>query len=156
VLLQHSEDVLHQRVLRERLVVVARRNHPRIQPGFDLQAYLDQQHVLISTRREGPGIADVELSRLGLERRVRVRCQQTGAAGRIVADSDLIATMLEYDARALGRFFDHQILPLPIAAEPIDLYMYWHASVDSDPANCWLRAELEAVCTQLAADAPNL
>lgn len=156
VLLQHSDEVLHRRVLRERLVVVARRDHPHIQAGFDLEAYLRQQHVLISTRREGPGIADVELSRLGLERRVRVRCQQTGAAGRIVADSDLIATMLEYDARALNQFFDHQILPLPMAAEPIDLYMYWHGSVDSDPANCWLRGELEAVCAQIAADAPHL
>lgn len=155
VLLQHSDDVLHQRVLRERLVVVARRGHPRIQPGFDLDAYLGQQHLLISTRREGPGIADVELSRLGLERRVRLRCQQTSAAGRIVAGSDLIVTMLEYDAQALNLCFDHQILPLPIAAAPIDLYMYWHASVQSDPANCWLRGELESVCAQIAADAPH-
>jgi hypothetical protein len=43
-----------------------------------------------------------------------------------------------------------------MAAEPIDLYMYWHGSVDSDPANCWLRGELEAVCGQVAADAPDL
>jgi DNA-binding transcriptional LysR family regulator len=156
VLLQHSDEVLHQRVLRERLVVVARRDHPRIVPGFDLDAYLAQQHLLISTRREGPGIADVELSRLGLERHVRVRCQQTSAAGRIVADSNLIVTMLEYDALALNVFFDHQILPLPMAAEPIDLYMYWHGSVTSDPANCWLRGELEAVCSAISGDAPRL
>lgn len=156
VLLQHSEDVLHQRVLQERLVVVARRGHPRIQPGFDLDAYLAQEHLLISTRREGPGIADVELSRLGLERRVRLRCQQSSAAGRIVAESDLIVTMLEYDAQALNVFFDHQILPLPIAAAPIDLYLYWHGSVQSDPANRWLRGELQAVCAQVAADAPRL
>lgn len=156
VLLQHSEDVLHQRVLQQRLVVVARREHPQIQPGFDLDAYLRQQHLLISTRREGPGIADVELSRLGLERRVRLRCQQSGAAGRIVAESDLIVTMLEYDAHALNAAFDHQILPLPIDAAPIDLYLYWHASVDTDPANRWLRGEFAAVCTQVAADAPRL
>jgi DNA-binding transcriptional LysR family regulator len=150
VLLQHSEEVLHQRVLRERLVVMARRDHPQLQPGFDLATYLQQQHLLISTRREGPGIADVELSRLGLERHIRLRCQQTSAAGQIVAASDLVLTMLEYDAHAMNAFFDHQILPLPIAAEPIDLYLYWHGSVDSDPANRWLRAELTAVCEQLA------
>jgi DNA-binding transcriptional LysR family regulator len=150
VLLQHSEEVLHQRVLRERLVVMARRDHPQVQPGFDLDTYLQQQHLLISTRREGPGIADVELSRLGLERHIRLRCQQTSAAGQIVAASDLVLTMLEYDARAMNVFFNHQILPLPIAAEPIDLYLYWHGSVDSDPANRWLRAELAAVCAQLA------
>jgi len=150
VLLQHSEDVLHQRVLRERLVVLARRDHPQLRPGFDLATYLQQQHMLISTRREGPGIADVELSRLGLERHIRLRCQQTSAAGQIVAASDLVLTMLEYDARAMNGIFDLQILPLPIAHEPIDLYLYWHGSVDSDPANRWLRAELVAVCEQMA------
>jgi DNA-binding transcriptional LysR family regulator len=150
VLLQHSEEVRHQRVLRERLVVMARRGHPQLRPGFDLATYLQQQHLLISTRREGPGIADVELSRLGLERHIRLRCQQTSAAGQIVAASDLVLTMLEYDAQAMNVCFDHQILPLPIATEPIDLYLYWHGSVDSDPANRWLRAELIAVCEQLS------
>jgi len=150
VLLQHSEEVLHQRVLRERLVVVARSGHPQVRPGFDLATYLQQQHLLISTRREGPGIADIELSRLGLERRIRLRCQQASAAGQILGDSDLILTMLEYDARAMNVHFGHQILALPIAAEPIDLYMYWHGSVDSDAANRWLRAELGAVCESLS------
>jgi len=135
---------------------MARCGHPQVQPGFDLDTYLKQQHLLISTRREGPGIADVELSRLGLERHIRLRCQQTSAAGQIVAASDLVLTMLEYDARAMNVFFDHQTLPLPIAAEPIDLYLYWHGSVDSDPANRWLRSELIAVCEAMAADAPGL
>lgn len=150
VLLRHSEDMLQQRVLSERLVVMARRDHPQVRAGFDLDTYLRQQHILISTRRQGPGIVDVELSRGGLERHVRLRCQQNYSACQIVSESDLILTMLEFDARAANIGFDNEILPLPLPIEPIDLYMYWHRTLDSDPANRWLRTELAAVCATLA------
>lgn len=30
--------------------------------------------------------------------------------------------------------------PLPFAVEALKLYLYWHKSVDDDPANQWMRA----------------
>lgn len=150
VLLRHSSEVLHQRVLSERLVVVARRDHPQVRAGFDLDTYLQQQHILVSTRREGPGIVDVELNRLGVQRHIRLRCQQSYSACRIVSDSDLILTMLEFDARAANRALGNQIVPLPLTLEPIDLFLYWHASMDGDAASRWLRGELAATCAALA------
>jgi len=149
VLFRHSEEMHQQRILRDRLVVVVRRDHPHIQHGFTLETYLQQQHALVSSRRQGPGIVDVELSRLGLERRVRLRCQQSDTAFRIVGDSDLVLTMLEFDARAANSSFGHLILPLPIETDTIDMYLYWHSSVDNDPANRWLRSEVAAMCATL-------
>jgi len=149
VLFRHSEEMHQQRILRDRLVVVVRRDHPHVQHGFTLETYLQQQHALVSSRRQGPGIVDVELSRLGLERRVRLRCQQSDTAFRIVGDSDLVLTMLEFDARAANSSFGHLILPLPIETDTIDMYLYWHSSVDNDPANRWLRSEVAAMCATL-------
>lgn len=149
VLFRHSEEMRQQRILRDRLVVIARRDHPQIRPGFSLDDYLHQQHILVSSRRQGPGIVDVELNRLGLERHVRLRCQQSDTAFRIVADSDLILTMLEFDARSANAAFDHTILPLPIETDTVDMYMYWHGSVDNDPANRWLRTEVATMCHML-------
>jgi len=149
VLFRHSEEMHQQRILRDRLVVVVRRDHPHVQHGFTLETYLQQQHALVSSRRQGPGIVDVELSRLGLERRVRLRCQQSDTAFRIVGDSDLVLTMLEFDARAANSSFGHLILPLPIETDTIDMYLYWHSSVDNDPANRWLRNEVAAMCATL-------
>lgn len=149
VLFRHSEEMCHQRILRDRLAVVVRRDHPQLQPGYSLDDYLAQQHLLVSSRRQGPGIVDIELSRLGLERRVRLRCQQSDAAFRIVADSDLVLTMLEFDARAANTAFGHRILPLPIDSDSVDMYMYWHRSVDNDAANRWLRSEVAMMCATL-------
>jgi len=155
VLVRHSSEVLHQRVLSERLVVVARRDHPQLRPGFDLDTYLQQQHILISTRREGPGIVDVELDRLGVQRRIRLRCQQNYSACRIVSESDLVLTMLEFDARAANRPFDNQILPLPLSLEAIDIFLYWHASMESDAASRWLRGEIASTCADMASAPPT-
>jgi len=57
--------------------------------------------------------------------------------------------MLEFDARAANSSFGHLILPLPIETDTIDMYLYWHSSVDNDPANRWLRSEVAAMCATL-------
>ena len=142
VLLPLSADLLHTRLATDQSVVLARRDHPRIAGALDLDAYLAQEHVLASSRRSGPGLEDFELSRLGLQRRVRLRCQNDYAACRVVGQTDLVLTMPERFARIANEQFGHQILPFPLPMPGIDMYLYWHANVERDPANRWLRAQI--------------
>ena len=144
VLLPFSDQVRRRRISLDRLVVVARRNHPAVRRGLTLATYLKQDHVLVSSRRSGPGLEDVELSRQGLSRRVRLRCQHYFAACRVVSQTDLVLTMPENYARIANRQFGNQILPLPLDMPPLDAYLYWHASVDNEPANRWLREQVAA------------
>lgn len=150
VLLPLSNDVLHRRILVDSTVVVARQGHPRIQGALTLAAYLEQEHVLTSSRRRGPGVEDVELRRLGLQRRIRLRCQHYFAACRVVSQTDLLLTMPAHYAELANRQFDNQILPFPAALPPFDMYLYWHANVDLDPANRWLREQVDAVVAAAA------
>jgi DNA-binding transcriptional LysR family regulator len=142
VLLPLSGDVLHRRVAQDRLVVVARRDHPEIGPALDLDTYLTLSHVLVTSRRRGAGAVDAALARMGLKRRIRLRGQYYFAASRVVAETDMLLTMPEYDARLCSRQFGNRILPLPFDMPPIDVHLYWHASTDKDPANQWLREEI--------------
>jgi DNA-binding transcriptional LysR family regulator len=50
-----SERIHRQRVGSDRFVVVARKGHPKVRPGFTLPTYLEQQHVMVTARRRGPG-----------------------------------------------------------------------------------------------------
>ncbi|MGD9946072.1 MAG: LysR family transcriptional regulator, partial [Burkholderiaceae bacterium] len=76
------------------LVVLARDGHPAAGPaGLDLDGYLAHEHVQISSRPRGAGLEDTALRRLGLERRVRLRCKDYAAACLIVAGTDLLATL---------------------------------------------------------------
>jgi DNA-binding transcriptional LysR family regulator len=151
VLLPMSEDIRHQRISVDRLVVVARKRHPAtLKKNFDLAAYLRAHHVLVSSRRSGPGLEDVELNRQGLKRRIRLRCQHYFAACRVVAESDLLLTMPERYARIANQQFGNQILEFPMDMPSMDAYLYWHASVDNEPASRWLREQLLRTVLQSA------
>src|SRR5229473_659552 len=75
-----SDSVHRERVAADPLVVVARKRHPRLPAGFDLATYLGQQHVMVTSRRKGPGLEDLVLSQHGLQRRIRLRCRNYLAA----------------------------------------------------------------------------
>jgi len=144
VLLPLAPDIRHARILADRTLVVARRGHPRLQGEMTLDQYLAEQHILASSRRKGPGIEDFELSRLGMQRKIRLRCQHYFAACRVVSQTDLLLTMPERYARVANQQFDNQLLALPLEMPAWDVYLYWHANVEDDPANKWLREWLTA------------
>jgi DNA-binding transcriptional LysR family regulator len=137
-----SDEVRRQLINTERLVVVARPRHPTVKKGLDLETYLSQEHILVSSRRRGFGVEDYELSRQGLKRRIRLRCQHYFAACRVVSETDLILTMAERYARIVNRVFRNRVLPFPLEVPDYDAYLYWHVNADADPANQWLRKQL--------------
>jgi DNA-binding transcriptional LysR family regulator len=123
----------------EPLVVLARKNHPRVRGELDLATYFSLDHILVTGRRHGMGYEDAALSGAGLTRRIRVRCQQHEAASELVSQSDMIATLPYSDAELVNREGKNQLLPLPIATPALRAFLYWHAERELDPANRWLR-----------------
>ena len=142
VLLPLSGDIMRTRIYQDATVVVARKGHPAINGRLDLDTYMQQDHILASSRRRGLGLEDFELSRFGLERRIRLRCQHYFAACRVVSQTDMLLTMPERYARIANQQFDNQILPFPLEVPAFDVFLYWHANVDNDPANRWFREQV--------------
>ena len=142
VALPLSERVHRQRVGSDRFVVVARKGHPRIRPGFTLATYLQQQHIMVTSRRRGPAAEDIELGQQSLHRHVRLRCRNYLAAFRVVGQTDLVLTMPERYTALLGGNATLRALRMPVKVPALDLYLYWHARVHDDPANRWLRGQL--------------
>ncbi len=139
-------DAIRQtRVLRDRLIVMARTDHPAIRDELTLADYLGQTHVLVSSRRQGQGLEDFELNREGYRRRIGLRCQHYFAACRVVSQTDWLLTMPERYARIANAQFGNRIYPFPLPTQPLDVHLYWHANVDYDPANRWLREQCIAV-----------
>lgn len=139
VLLNLSSAVHRTLLVRDTLVVVARDGHPAFAGGLDLEGYLREAHVLVSSRRKGGALEDMELARLGRSRRVALRCQQYYAACRVVAETDLLLTMPEHYAHTANLNLPNRVFPLPFPAPTLDVYLYWHEAAEHDPANRWLR-----------------
>jgi DNA-binding transcriptional LysR family regulator len=136
-----SGSLRHTALTDDELVVVARKGHPVLaqSASLDLDTFLALEHVQVSGRRAGRGIEDIELNRLGHERNIRLRCQNISAALAVVANSDLVVSAGYAYAREAVRDAKLVVLPFPIAAPSLSLFLYWHQNVDSDPASLWFR-----------------
>lgn len=138
-LLPVSDNILHTQLEKDKLVVVARKNHPDISTTLDLDMYLAQEHVLVSSRSTGPSIEDFELARHGLQRKIGLRCQHTFSACSVIAGNDMLLTATETTAKMYAKLLGLVIYPLPVDLPDIDMHLYWHTNLDFEPANKWLR-----------------
>lgn len=147
VALPMGSEIRHRPLINDRLVVVARRGHPAWCTGqvIDMPTYLAQSHILVSSRRSGPGLEDFELNRLGLRRRIGLRCQHYFAACRVVRETNMILTMPEHYASIANESMGNELHAFPLKTPSRDVHLYWHASGDRDLANVWLRAQLDEV-----------
>jgi DNA-binding transcriptional LysR family regulator len=142
ILLSMSAGIGHHLVLKDQMVVLARREHPRVQGKIDLDTYLELEHIQVSSRRVGQGIEDMALRRLGLNRRVRLRCQHYGAACKIASRTDILMTMPSRFAADSNTSLQFQSLPVPFEVPPIELFLYWNISAESDAGGRWFRGQI--------------
>jgi DNA-binding transcriptional LysR family regulator len=160
-----SDRIRHKWLLHEQFVVMARQGHPAIKNKLDLETYVAQRHVHISSRRHGPSLVDIELSRRGLRRNVVLRSQHNLTGCLVVSQTDMLLTLPERHAKLLNASLMNggprkgangaqknetrmnQVYPFPLAIPRLEAHLYWHESVENDPANRWLRKEIEDVLT---------
>lgn len=145
VLLPVSNQTAHELLRRDRLVVLARAGHPLAEGELTMDRYIAAQHVLVSSRTEGPGIEDFELSRLGVQRHIRLRCQHYYAACRVVEGTNLLLTMPETYARIIAERADIHILTPPADLPDLDVHLYWHKAYEREPALIWFREQLRHI-----------
>jgi len=140
-----SDRIRHKWLLNEPFVVIARHGHPAITDKLDLDTYLQQRHIQVSSRRQGPSLIDIELSRRGLRRQVFLRSQHNHTACMVVSETDMLLTLPEHHAQLLNTGLMKRVYPFPLPVPRLEAHLYWHESVENDPANRWLREEIEKV-----------
>jgi DNA-binding transcriptional LysR family regulator len=141
-----SDSIRQKPLFSDRVIVVARAGHPAIARELDLDTYLAQDHILVSSRRYGPSLVDAELNRKGKKRRIVLRCQNYFAACRAVGETDMLLTMPEHYAAMLNSRFSNRLYPFPLKSlQTLDIHMYWHESAENDPPNRWLREQIKKV-----------
>jgi len=57
----------------------------------------------------------------------------------------MLLTLPERHAQLMNTGFTNQSYPFPLQAPRLEAHLYWHESVENDPANRWLREEIEKV-----------
>jgi DNA-binding transcriptional LysR family regulator len=144
-----SDNFRQAPLFSDRVVVMARKNHPAIRRELDLDTYLRQDHILVSSRRLGPSLVDAELNRGGRKRRIVLRCQHYFAACQVVSETDMLLTIPQHYAETLNAGFDNRLHPFPLKSlQQLEIHMYWHESTENDPPNRWLREQIKKVVAE--------
>jgi len=153
-----SDNFRQAPLFSDRVVVMARKGHPAIQRELDLDTYLRQDHVLVSSRRLGPSLVDAELNRAGRKRTIVLRCQHYFAACQVVSETDMLLTIPQHYAETLNAGFNNRLYPFPLKSlQQLEIHMYWHESTENDPPNRWLREQIKKVIDEsLPANGPAL
>ena len=136
-----NPQLCHVPLFRERHVCLVRPDHPQIGDKLSLEQYLALEHVHVSSRRQGMGLVDLELNKMGYQRHIRLRLQHYRVAADIVHRSNLALTVPSHWAQTT----DLKSLALPFVMPAQDSHLLWHKSADGDRANRWLRQRILAL-----------
>ncbi len=139
----------------DRLVCLARENHPRIRRRISLKQYLRESHLAAEpvVRADLPFTVEALLEERGLRRHVVAQVSSLAIAPLIVAQTDLICTALERMMAPFVAGLGLRVLVPPIEFGNVELQLIWHERVQRDPPHRWLRETLFDLFNVEAAEA---
>lgn len=119
-------------------------NNKQAGPRMTMKQFLAARHVVV--RPEGrEHTFDRLLEEKGHHRQVMLELSHFMSLLAIMPGSDLIATVPDDIATAVGRYISLKTIELPLRAPMIDVQQFWHRRMQHDPANKWLRGVFHAV-----------
>jgi hypothetical protein len=112
------------------------------------------RHLHISASRRGlaRGPLDDALDAAGLRRHVAAVVPTFAVAALLVTSSDYVGLVPQRLAEQHGRTLGVRWFPIPAALPELDVRMHWHARLDADPAQRWLRDTIRNAHAKRAAD----
>lgn len=137
--------ILTQPLFEERFVCILRKGHPLATRPLDLESFLSLGHLLVSPENDRFGHVDIALARQGLKRRLALTLPHMYAAPLLVAQSEMIATLMAGVVAASGRESELAILEPPVELSPVPFVMSWHRRNDAHPAQRWFRETIAAL-----------
>ena len=140
-------DNLHGRAMGEDKPVCAMRaSHPLAgQETISLEQYAAWPHIKISGGSDKNSLLDQALSRLGVQRNIRLGVPFYRSALKLTVDNDLLLTIPVHIAIALAQSAPIVWKPLPFDVPSYRYWLLWHARNHHDPAHQWFRGRVYEV-----------
>jgi DNA-binding transcriptional LysR family regulator len=137
--LEPSAHVEVDTLFDEGFVCAMRKGHPARRSRLTLRAFARLRHLLVSPEGEGIAYVDRVLARARLSREVAVRVPHFAVAERLLASSDLVATL---PARLVAQMAGASIVSVrpPFETQTFTMQAAWHRRTLASPAHRWFRS----------------
>ncbi|WP_037305086.1 LysR family transcriptional regulator [Amycolatopsis orientalis] len=140
-----APDIHSTLLYRERVVAIVRADSPLGRARRPTLAQLCRHpHVSSSRRGRTRGPLDDVLEAEGLRRRVAAVVPTSAVSAFLVASSDYIGLVPQRLAEQYGRSLGIRWFPVPAELPEVEVRQLWHARLDADPAQRWLRETIRA------------
>jgi DNA-binding transcriptional LysR family regulator len=140
-----SPRILSRLLFEESFVSIVRVDHPSAAKSFDLETFVGLDHLLVSPEGDRYGHVDRKLSEFGLRRRLGLTLPQMYAAPAIVAETDLVATLMRGIVEVSDSRARLSIHKPPIELLPVSFALSWHRRNDSHVGQQWFRELIRSV-----------
>lgn len=129
----------------ETFVSMAHCDHPRLPPVVDLDAFVAEDHALVSWNGTADGSVDAALRKLGRNRRVALTLPYFLAAANLVAHTDLIITVPRRIADGCAHDRRLRRFEPPLKLQGFDVVLATHSGDSADAPIAWLRGLVRQV-----------
>lgn len=136
-------ELVHEVAMRQDLVVIARRGHPRLDGSITRKQFADERHAAHLEPAGSPRAMALQASGGGIEWKVDVELGNVLAVPTVVCQTDLVAVTLRGIADFYAKRLGLQVLELPFKAPPVPVFGIWHKSRERDAGHAWLRKGLK-------------
>jgi DNA-binding transcriptional LysR family regulator len=137
----------------EKLIVIARRCHPRLSDNAEhhlsLDQYLSEEHVFLPFRSRERSQLEQVLGSQAFPRKRVAQVQHFSSMLPVVAASDFLAVLPARLYQVYAKAFDLQWFEFPVDIAPISVWMIWANGLQNDSAHRWLRSAVQDVSTGL-------
>jgi DNA-binding transcriptional LysR family regulator len=133
------DSFVNKKLFEDRLVLLARRRHPKINVRATIDDLRKHQFISLHHRRahdQAPQPLQ-EFHKLQLPEVVRV--SELLEIPTVVASTDLLGLFLSSMGPLLEQRLALQIVPIPVELPGLPIYMVWHETRRRDAAHRWLR-----------------
>ncbi|PKR53960.1 LysR family transcriptional regulator [Thalassospira marina] len=138
--------ILSRHLWNEDFVGIARKGTDIAPFARSAHLFAAERHVLFSPEAEDYGLVDTALAEHGLKRRLGVTSAYMYLVPGLVAQSDMLATVLQGVVRGSGLGDQLAVFKPPLELPTISYHLLWHRRTDAHPAHRWFRDIVVGLC----------
>jgi DNA-binding transcriptional LysR family regulator len=126
-----------------------RRGHPLARGKVTLASFAAARNLAVRSADRTANLIDHLLESRGLQRRMALTVDQFCVVPAIIANTDLVATVLRRKAQSLGLFERPDLILKQLPLPPVEAVLLWHPTMTHHKAHRWMREVLVDSCRAL-------
>lgn len=138
----NKQVFFHQRLYLHTFACIMRADHPLAHTRLSLKDFESLSHAQVSSPARSTDLMERFIERKGIRRRIVLRTPHYMSLARVIAASDLVATVPLAAGMSVARSGAIRLVRPPFDPPRFAVQQHWHRLYRHDARSLWLRAQI--------------